>query len=194
MVDTDGKEGHSCPPPLSPFLSFPGNMWAQSWENILDIVLPYPKKPPEDVTKIMKNQVSAEPLGVPVVQSPSANGQTEPWYLFPPQHWKPEKMFQEANIFITSLGLLPAPPSFWVKSMLERPTDGREVECHASSWNFYKGDDVRCLQSAWSSAIILRSPVFCFSTGHVARSGQGRAGLGKGGETQEHAREGGFRE
>ncbi|XP_005070292.1 angiotensin-converting enzyme-like protein Ace3 [Mesocricetus auratus] len=91
-----------------------GNMWAQSWDNILDLVLPYPKKPPEDITRIMKNQ-----------------------------HWKPEKMFQEANIFLTSLGLLPAPPDFWIKSMLERPADGREVECHASSWNFYKGDDVR---------------------------------------------------
>nr|XP_021489952.1 angiotensin-converting enzyme-like [Meriones unguiculatus] len=91
-----------------------GNMWAQSWENILDLVLPYPDKPPEDITKIMKSQ-----------------------------HWRPEKMFQEANIFFTSMGLLPAPPDFWVKSMLERPVDGREVECHASSWNFYKHDDFR---------------------------------------------------
>ncbi|CAH6776291.1 angiotensin-converting enzyme-like protein Ace3 [Phodopus roborovskii] len=91
-----------------------GNMWAQSWDNILDLVLPYPKKPPEDITKIMRDQ-----------------------------HWKPDKMFQEANIFFTSMGLLPAPPDFWIKSMLERPTDGREVECHASAWKFYKSDDVR---------------------------------------------------
>lgn len=103
-------------------------------------------------------------------------------------------MFQEANIFITSLGLLPAPSEFWVKSMLEKPADGREVEYHASAWNFYKDNNIRCLQLAWSSAIILRSPLFCFSTGHIARSGQGRAGLGKGSETQEHEREGGFRE
>ncbi|XP_051015235.1 angiotensin-converting enzyme-like protein Ace3 [Acomys russatus] len=91
-----------------------GNMWAQSWDNILDLVLPYPKKPPEDITKIMKSQ-----------------------------HWRPEKLFQEANQFFTSMGLLPAPPDFWSKSMLERPVDGREVECHASSWNFYKRDDFR---------------------------------------------------
>lgn len=51
--------------PLSFFTPFPGNMWAQSWDNILDLVLPYPNKPPEDITRIMKSQVSAEPLDVP---------------------------------------------------------------------------------------------------------------------------------
>ncbi|XP_052051480.1 angiotensin-converting enzyme-like protein Ace3 [Apodemus sylvaticus] len=91
-----------------------GNMWAQSWDNILDLVLPYPDKPPEDVTKIMKIQ-----------------------------HWKPEKMFEEANLFFTSMGMLPAPPTFWIKSMMEKPVDGRNVECHTSSWNFYKFNDFR---------------------------------------------------
>lgn len=123
-------------------------MWAQSWENILDLVLPYPKKPPEDITKIMKSQVSAEPLDVPIPQSPWVNGLTEPRDPFSPQHWKPEKMFHEADIFFTSMGLLPVPPDFWIKSMLERPVDGRDVECHASSWKFYRPDDVRCLQPA----------------------------------------------
>ncbi|XP_057569833.1 angiotensin-converting enzyme-like protein Ace3 [Hippopotamus amphibius kiboko] len=91
-----------------------GNMWAQSWVNILDLVLPFPEKPPEDVTKIMQGQ-----------------------------RWKPEKMFQEAENFFTSMGLLPTPPEFWKNSMMERPTDGREVECHASAWDFYNGRDFR---------------------------------------------------
>ncbi|XP_025746074.1 LOW QUALITY PROTEIN: angiotensin-converting enzyme-like protein Ace3 [Callorhinus ursinus] len=91
-----------------------GNMWAQSWVNILDLVLPFPRKPPEDITKIMKSQ-----------------------------HWKPSKMFEEADKFFTSLGLLSAPPDFWKKSMMERPADGREVECHASAWDFYNGKDFR---------------------------------------------------
>ncbi|KAL4835077.1 hypothetical protein H8958_014866 [Nasalis larvatus] len=73
-----------------------------------------PKKIPEDVTKIMKGQ-----------------------------HWKSEKMFEDSEKFFTSLGLLPAPPSFWKKSMLTRPTDGREVECHTSAWNLYLDDDFR---------------------------------------------------
>lgn len=38
------------------------------------------------------------------------------------------------------------PPEFWNKSMLEKPTDGREVVCHASAWDFYNGKDFR---SGW---------------------------------------------
>uniref|UniRef100_A0ABI7ZDM5 Angiotensin-converting enzyme n=1 Tax=Felis catus TaxID=9685 RepID=A0ABI7ZDM5_FELCA len=90
------------------------NMWAQFWVNILDLVLPFPKKPLEDITKIMKSQ-----------------------------HWKPSKMFERAEKFFTSLGLLSTPPNFWKTSMMEKPTDGREVECHASAWDFYDGKDVR---------------------------------------------------
>lgn len=46
-------------------------------------------------------------------------------------------------MFFTSLGLLSTPPNFWKKSMMERPADGREVECHASAWDFYNGKDFR---------------------------------------------------
>lgn len=52
-------------------------------------------------------------------------------------------MFEEADKFFISLGLLSTPPSFWKKSMMERPADGREVECHASAWDFYNGEDFR---------------------------------------------------
>lgn len=57
-------------------------------------------------------------------------------------------MFEEADKFFTSLGLLPVPFEFWNKSMLEKPTDGREVVCHASAWDFYNGKDFRCVQVA----------------------------------------------
>ncbi|XP_077019647.1 angiotensin-converting enzyme isoform X3 [Tamandua tetradactyla] len=91
-----------------------GNMWAQSWVNIVDLVLPFPKKPLEDITKIMKIQ-----------------------------RWKTDKMFHEAEKFLTSLGLMPTPLEFWNNSMLEKPTDGREVDCQASAWDFYNGKDFR---------------------------------------------------
>lgn len=56
------------------------------------------------------------------------------------------KMFEEADKFFASLGLLSPPPEFWKKSMLQRPTDGREVECHTSAWDFFNGKDFRyCL-------------------------------------------------
>lgn len=88
-------------------------------------------------------------------------------------------MFQEANIFFTSMGLLPAPPDFWVKSMLERPVDGREVECHASSWNFYKRDDFRCLQPAGlhPTFTLLLCPHWPCSKEWAGESGTGGKGL-----------------
>ena len=64
------------------------------------------------------------------------------------QGWTPLRMFKEADNFFTSLGLLPMPPEFWNKSMLEKPTDGREVVCHASAWDFFNGKDFRCVRGA----------------------------------------------
>ncbi|ELK12483.1 Angiotensin-converting enzyme [Pteropus alecto] len=94
-----------------------GNMWAQTWSNIYDLVIPFPSAPKMDATEAMIKQ-----------------------------GWTPKKMFEEANDFFTSLGLLPVPPEFWNKSMLEKPTDGREVVCHASAWDFYNGKDFRIKQ------------------------------------------------
>uniref|UniRef100_A0A671F1S6 Angiotensin-converting enzyme n=1 Tax=Rhinolophus ferrumequinum TaxID=59479 RepID=A0A671F1S6_RHIFE len=94
-----------------------GNMWAQTWSNIYDLVVPFPSAPNLDATEAMIKQ-----------------------------GWTPRRMFEEANNFFTSLGLLPVPPEFWNKSMLEKPTDGREVVCHASAWDFYNGKDFRIKQ------------------------------------------------
>ena len=35
------------------------------------------------------------------------------------------------------------PGTFWERSMLVKPEDGREVICHATAWDFYDGEDVR---------------------------------------------------
>lgn len=40
----------------SSFLSL-GNMWAQQWNNIYDLMVPYPEKPNLDVTSTMVQQV-----------------------------------------------------------------------------------------------------------------------------------------
>lgn len=52
-------------------------------------------------------------------------------------------MFKTAEDFFVSLGLKPMPELFWNNSMLERPTDGRDVVCHASAWDFLNGKDFR---------------------------------------------------
>lgn len=59
------------------------------------------------------------------------------------QGWDAIRMFQESDKFFTSLGLEPMPPEFWNKSMLEKPSDGRQVVCHASAWDFYNRKDFR---------------------------------------------------
>ncbi|KAM9832332.1 angiotensin-converting enzyme [Neosynchiropus ocellatus] len=94
-----------------------GNMWAQTWSGIMDLAMPYP-----DAT-----QVDATPAMVA-------------------QGWNATRMFQESDRFFTSLGLLPMPEEFWEKSMIEKPSDGRQVVCHASAWDFYNRKDFRIKQ------------------------------------------------
>ncbi|XP_074835263.1 angiotensin-converting enzyme [Carettochelys insculpta] len=94
-----------------------GNMWAQQWNNIYDMMVPFPNKPNLDVTSTMVQQ-----------------------------NWNATHMFRVSEAFFTSLGLLEMPPEFWEKSMLEKPSDGREVVCHASAWDFYNRKDFRIKQ------------------------------------------------
>ncbi|XP_075578934.1 angiotensin-converting enzyme isoform X2 [Pelecanus crispus] len=94
-----------------------GNMWAQQWNNIYDLMVPYPAKPNLDVTSTMVQQ-----------------------------EWNATRMFRVSEEFFTSLGLLEMPPEFWNKSMIEKPTDKREVVCHASAWDFYNRKDFRIKQ------------------------------------------------
>uniref|UniRef100_A0A8C3L470 Angiotensin-converting enzyme n=1 Tax=Chrysolophus pictus TaxID=9089 RepID=A0A8C3L470_CHRPC len=94
-----------------------GNMWAQSWSNIFDLVMPFPDATKVDATPAMKQQ-----------------------------GWTPKMMFEESDRFFTSLGLIPMPQEFWDKSMIEKPADGREVVCHASAWDFYNRKDFRIKQ------------------------------------------------
>lgn len=66
-------------------------------------------------------------------------------------------MFEESDHFFTSLGLIPMPQEFWDKSMIEKPSDGREVVCHASAWDFYNRKDFRCPgeQGVPTAAVVL---------------------------------------
>ncbi|KAI8821282.1 peptidyl-dipeptidase A [Fimicolochytrium jonesii] len=88
-----------------------GNMWSQDWGNIESILRPYPDVQAVDVTEELVKQ------GYDAV-----------------------KMHRLSEEFYTSLGMEPMPESFWTKSMLVKPADGRTVECHASAWDFYNGD------------------------------------------------------
>lgn len=93
-----------------------GNMWAQQW-HIDHIILPYPVEVAEDMSDRMME------MGYNV-----------------------QKMFKDAEEFFESIGLKPMPPSFWNMSVMEKPTDGREIICHASAWDFGINNDVRIKQ------------------------------------------------
>ncbi|XP_030381760.1 angiotensin-converting enzyme-related protein-like [Scaptodrosophila lebanonensis] len=90
-----------------------GNMWAQTWTNVIELITPYPEQKFVDLTEEMKRQ-----------------------------GYSVHKMFELADEFFKSLGMRALPPSFWNLSMKTRPKD-REVVCHASAWDFYQDNDVR---------------------------------------------------
>lgn len=92
-----------------------GNMWGQSWSEIFDTILaPYPSSERFNVESELRRQ-----------------------------NYDTIRMFRTAEDFFVSLGLEPMTGKFWNHSMLEKPSDGREVVCHASAWDFYSDDDFR---------------------------------------------------
>eukprot|EP01080_Neovahlkampfia_damariscottae_P000753 gene753-9005_t len=82
-----------------------GNMWCQEWNNIYDIVVPFPNQP---------NQVATPGIIK--------------------KGWNGKEMEKFTESFFTGIGLPSFPPLFWNNSMFERPI-GREVVCHASAWD-----------------------------------------------------------
>ncbi len=91
-----------------------GNMWAQEWGNIYDIVAPK----------------GAGDIGYDVTELLTAKG------------YDAVKMVKTGEGFYTSLGLAPLPASFWERSQITKPRD-REVVCHASAWDVDNKDDLR---------------------------------------------------
>jgi peptidyl-dipeptidase A len=97
-----------------------GNMWAQEWNNIYDLVTPYPDEPSIDVTQALESE-----------------------------HWGAEKMVRYGERFFTGLGFSPLPDTFWKRSLFVRPRD-RDVVCHASAWDVTWSGDLRvkmCIES-----------------------------------------------
>ena len=91
-----------------------GNMWAQEWGNIYELVAP---KGVGDV-------------GYDLTALLAAKG------------YDPIKMVKIGEAFYTSLGLPALPASFWDRSQFVKPRD-REVVCHASAWDIDNVNDLR---------------------------------------------------
>jgi peptidyl-dipeptidase A len=91
-----------------------GNMWAQEWGNIYDVVAP----------------AGAGEIGYDIGELLKKRGDD------------PVKMVKIGEGFYSSLGFEPLPQTFWTRSQIVKPAD-REVICHASAWDLDNKDDIR---------------------------------------------------
>jgi peptidyl-dipeptidase A len=110
----NAKYGDAVQPKTGPIRAdLLGNMWAQEWGNIYDVVAPRGGGLGYDLEK----QLTAK-------------------------KYDPVKMVRAGENFYSSLGLAKLPETFWDRSMITRPRD-REVVCHASAWDIDDRDDIR---------------------------------------------------
>ncbi len=110
----NAKYGDAVQPATGPIRAdLLGNMWAQQWSGIYDVLKTDTPGPSYDLTARLNEQ-----------------------------GYTPLKMVQTAEAFFVSLGLDPLPSTFYERSMITKP-EGREVVCHASAWDLDDADDVR---------------------------------------------------
>lgn len=88
-----------------------GNLWAQTWSNLENLLLPFPDQPEINITPTMqKSNLTAYDI------------------------------FKISEEFFTSLGLPKMTDKFWEKSVITKP-EGIEMVCHASAWDFSSTPD-----------------------------------------------------
>ena len=90
-----------------------GNMWAQNWGNVYDLVAPADVEEGYDLTRLLEAQGIDE-----------------------------QGMVRVGERFFTSLGFEPLPETFWERSLFVQPEDHNAV-CHASAWDIDWQEDLR---------------------------------------------------
>jgi peptidyl-dipeptidase A len=115
------KYGPAAVPPEGPIPAhLLGNVWAQEWGNIYDLVAPPAQQAKGyNLTDLLKSK-QTDPLG----------------------------MVRYGENFFVSLGFARLPQTFWDRSLFVKPRD-RDVVCHASAWDVDNQDDLRlkmCIQ------------------------------------------------
>jgi peptidyl-dipeptidase A len=121
-----------------------GNMWAQEWGNIYDIVAPTDPKlsqfKPIDLESALKKQIAEkDPAAAPAFDS-STDLSSDKGHAASLAAGR--AMVRYGESFFTSLGFDPLPESFWERSQFVHPRD-RDVVCHASAWDVDSVDDLR---------------------------------------------------
>ena len=105
-----------------------GNMWAQEWSFIYDIMEPYPGVADLDVDSTLRTK-----------------------------NYSPQEMVRSAENFYVSLGMERLPDTFWERSQFSKPRD-RDVVCHASAWGLDGGNDLRikmCIKQTYDELRVI---------------------------------------
>jgi peptidyl-dipeptidase A len=121
-----------------------GNMWAQEWGNIYDIVAPTDPKlsqfKPVDLEAALKEQIAAkDPAAAPAFVA-GADLSSDRGHAASLAAGR--DMVHYGENFFKSLGFPPLPATFWERSQFVHPRD-RDVVCHASAWDVDAVDDLR---------------------------------------------------
>ncbi|WCL54328.1 M2 family metallopeptidase [Gimibacter soli] len=87
-----------------------GNVWAQQWGEIFDLVASGDADPGYDLTALL-NEKGYDAM----------------------------KIAKTGEQFFTSLGIPALPETFWERSLITKPRD-RDVQCHASAWDITTSD------------------------------------------------------
>ncbi|CAF3377770.1 unnamed protein product [Rotaria socialis] len=90
-----------------------GNMWAQTWHDRFDDLMPYPDAPLVNITEVLLEK-----------------------------KFTTHQMYTTSESFFTSIGLYPMTPKFWARSLFTKPTD-RDVVCHPAASDMGYHDDYR---------------------------------------------------
>ena len=105
-----------------------GNMWSQTWDNIYDLLEPYPGVGDVDVDRTLAKE-----------------------------NYTPQQMVKSAENFYLYLGFESLPETFWKRSQFSKPAD-RDVICHASAWGLDGGNDLRikmCIKQSYEELRVI---------------------------------------
>ena len=91
-----------------------GGLWGQLWHPIIKRVKPYANTSDTDITDTLKAL-----------------------------NYTARTFFKLADEFYQSIDLYAMSSAFWRNSIIERPTDGRSIDCHGSAHDMVLDDDYR---------------------------------------------------
>jgi len=121
-----------------------GNMWAQEWGNIYDIVAPTDPKlaqfKPVDLESALKKQIAEKDPAAAPAFAEGADLSSDKGHAAALAAGR--DMVHYGENFFKSLGFAPLPATFWERSQFVHPRD-RDVVCHASAWDVNNIDDLR---------------------------------------------------